>query len=254
RLIRLESGFQLLLNRMAESLAYMSLEDAYQDDSLVTYHWINKTILACGEALLLLWGAYHYSYRERGSRFAALAHSNLGFMRDQAAPFAGLIHRATEWKLRPAEHLYSETVREGWQQIIPICGAVFRHLSEQGMNMRFDDYPDFPRLYLQKTAEPAGFRSAALRLPKKLLEAYRAVGAHGSVRSLYLRHFASQIVYSAVPLLFLSYGAKQCATYLREARKLLMKLADLEPPLEDLSAEWDYLRKKVFALWKMYCY
>ena len=254
RHIRLESGFQLLLNRMAESLSYMSLEDDYQDKSLVTYHWINKTILACAEALLLLWESYHFSYRERGVRFAELAQTRLGFMQSQAALFAELIKRATEWKLLPAAHLYMDTVRNSWEQIIPICGAVFKHLSEQGLSIPFDDYPEFAQLYLQKTAGSAGFRSTVLRLPKKMLEAYRAIGAHGSMRNLSSRYFASQIVYSAVPLLFLCYGAEPQVEYLHEARAQLAKLGELDQPREDVSEEWDYLRKKLFVFWKMYCY
>jgi len=39
--------------------------------------WINKLVLACAEALLLSWGEYHYTYAERGRRFAATSGEHL---------------------------------------------------------------------------------------------------------------------------------------------------------------------------------
>lgn len=252
--ILVESGIQLLLNRMAESLCYMTLNDQYVDDSFVTYHWINKTILACAESLLLLWKQYHYSYQERGRRFGLLAREHLVFMGEQRTGLSNLVTQATEFKLRPRNNIYCNTVHETWLQLIPICAAVFRYLIEQGIQIAFSDYTEFPKQFLHHSSQGSSLGSRTPFLALKSYELYRAVRAHCGPRSLLSPFQASQIVYAVVPLLFMSYRNRKQGELLDVARHWLAFLGPLRPASSDVATEWDYLRQQVTTYWKIFCY
>jgi hypothetical protein len=59
-------GIKLLFNRMAESLSDIFAAEA----RLYREKWMNKTLLACGDILLLDNKLYHHSYNERKQRLA----------------------------------------------------------------------------------------------------------------------------------------------------------------------------------------
>jgi hypothetical protein len=60
--IPLAEGVRLILNRLAEA---SSLVAAHDPDAP---RWLDKILIACGDALLLAVGRYHVSYRERAGR------------------------------------------------------------------------------------------------------------------------------------------------------------------------------------------
>jgi len=252
--IPLRDGMKLILNRMAESLFYMSLDDNRTDESLVPYHWINKTILACAECLLLHWKEYHYSYEERGRRFARLAVDHLDFMGAQKETMIGLVNRATDFKLRPRTDIYQDNIHDTWNQVIPACDSVFRYLMSQGFDISFENFADYPHRFLNWQAAHSPHRSDISFWQLKLLEVYRAISAHRHPQKASSEFEASDIVYSAVPLLFFGYASEKDSKVLAAARHWLGKLERLEAPSTNQKIEWDYLRQVTTKFWKVYCY
>ena len=262
--IRLESGIWLVLNRMAESLHYMPGAGA-QHDELEVIHWVNKTVLACAESLLLLWGQYHFSYRERGRRFAALAHQRLVFMPDETRMLTDLVARATEFKLRPRRDLYPHTVQEAWLEVVPICDRVFRHLVEQVLGFSVDDYAGFPEQFLQHTSPASGSLSPLHLVTLKLLDLYRYLRSRRLPRGLLLPYGVPRVVYAVVPLMFTGWAGdpplggteyleERLGGTLSQVRRWLNVICSLEPSVSDPRKEWDALRKQVFWAWKNFCH
>jgi hypothetical protein len=252
--IPVESGIRLMFNRIAEALLYINKNHSNTITNLHTYYWINKTILACAESLLVLWKQYHFSYRERGLRFASNARKKLCFMQDEGAILCELVARATEYKLRPANGLYPLPVIDTWQRVIPEVEAIFRHLINENLQINFESYVDFPRQYLQESSRNYHSPSRKIFLSLKLLEIYRSLRVHYLPRSFYTPYHAYQVVYSIVPLLFFGFISKERAALLDVVRFWLSKLGPLKAPSADLNIEWDYLRQELFRYWKVYCH
>lgn len=252
--IPLQSGIRLMLNRMAESLFYMAPGDDRVDESLNYYYWINKTILACAEALLLSWRQYHYSYAERGRRFSSLAYDRLDFMSEYKYRMIALVDQATEFKLRPRTGLYRDSIRQTWLQVIPVCDEVFRHLVFEEMGLSISDYSDYPENILFQRPSRFEFMKKIGFMLGWALEMNKAFKARNLPAHLPAGMLPSQIVYAVVPLLFLSYGRSDTTALLAEARKWISKLTTLPPPSPELAEDWDILRQKLFGLWKIYCY
>jgi hypothetical protein len=246
---------RLVLNRMAESLYYMPGTTEATHDELETYYWVNKTILACAESLLLLWGQYHFSYEERGRRFASLANTLLDFMPDQAEELTKLIALATEFKLRPSLKLLPESVRETWLQTVSICEPVFRLLTEEFLGFSFNQFAEFPEQFIQYHISSSKFISPPLFLATKLLQIYKYLRRRRLPRGILLPYYPSQVVYAVVPLIFVGWANnKTLPRMLSEARRWLKEICPLEPPLSDSRNEWDVLRRHTLWAWKNFCY
>jgi hypothetical protein len=256
RQIQLESGIRLVLNRMAESLYYMPGASDITHDELEVLYWVNKTILACAESLLLLWGQYHFSYKERGRRFAAMASDRLVFMHGQGVILSDLVSRATEFKLRPRHGLYPDTARETWLQVVPICGAVFRYLIEQVLGFPLENYAQFPEKYLQHESTAARSLAPLHLLTLKSLDLYKYLRSGRSPRGLLLPYGVAKVVYAVVPLIFEGWASSGEALriMLSEARRWLTLIDPLESPRSDSWQEWDALRKHVLWAWNNFCY
>jgi hypothetical protein len=256
RQISLTSGITLVLNRMAESQSYMRNATDAAHDELESFFWVNKTILACSESLLLLWGQYHLSYEERGRRFAAMADDRLGFMHDQAVMLSEFVARATEFKLRPRHGLYREPVQETWLQVVPICDTVFRHLTEQVLGFCFGHYVEFPELFLQYATDRSKFSSPLRFATVKLLDMYKYLRTRRLPRGLLLPFDVSRVVYAVVPLLFVAWAASDeiLRILLGEARRQLRVICPLDPPEPDPRKECDALRQQMLWAWKVFCY
>lgn len=256
RQISLNSGIRLVLNRMAESLYYMPKANDTALDDLEIFYWVNKTILACAESLLLLWGQYHYSYKERGRRFVAMANERLGFMHDQGAMLSELVERATEFKLRPRRDLYRDTVQETWRQVIPICDTVFRHLIEQVWGFSFSHYVEFPEQYLQRATGSFKSLSPLHFGILKLLDVYKYLRRRRLPRGILLPFNVSRIVYAVVPLLFVGWASDDeiLSKMLSEVRRRLTLICPLELPEPDPWNEWNALRQQMLWAWKNFCY
>jgi len=138
-------GLRLMLNRMAESLDHVSRLNRDWE----TAYWINKTVLSCAEALLIVHGRYHSSYAERGRRFIDLV-PELDPVLERADHLPRLVHRAIDFKLRPSLALYSEPMPLIWQQVQQACDATLRYVVEKYLDISFHSYAEFPARYLSQ--------------------------------------------------------------------------------------------------------
>ena len=252
--IDLMSGLTLLLNRMAESLFYMSLEDDYIDSEGFTYYWINKTILACAESILLVLNRYHYSYQERGQRFLQLPEEELIHFDGNINSMKEWVNKATEFKLQPSLELYSLSVNLTWSQILPLCESTLGFLVENILRSNWQGLSHFPQTYLDYCREYPHYDLGKLNSLIKLHEVYRALRGHIRPPIFNSANPSYQIVYSIVPLLFFSYGHSKRVKILQIVRDMMSQINPLEPPLPDMDQEWDYLRQELAHLWKVYCY
>ena len=99
-------------------------------------HWINKTILACAEALLIVHKRYHYSYEERGRRFAQLA-SRLEPVLAQSPELPDMVQQAVVFKLRPSLEIYPDSVPIIWQRVRRTCDVTFRYVIKKYLGVIF---------------------------------------------------------------------------------------------------------------------
>lgn len=250
------SAIILVLNRMAESLYYLPPAQKAGADHLETYYWVNKMILACAEALLLLWAQFHYSYAERGRRFAAAPECGLAFLGPQGDTLRHLVAQATEFKLRPRCSLHERPIRETWMQLIPICGAVLRHLTEQMLGFRFECYAEYPEQFLRYAAEATGSLSRLQVAALKLLDVYKHVRRHRLPRSLLMPFRASSLVFAVVPLVFVGWACsgEAQAALVTQARHQLGRIDRLKSPKSEPQDEWEALRHHTLWAWKNFCY
>ena len=259
--IPLASGIALILNRMAESLEYLPCSAAAPDSTrLDRMIWCNKTILACAEALLLSAGSYHYSYQERGRRFAAMAHDRFAPLLAGVPALPDLVRRATEFKLRPNPDLYPDDLADIWVEVAAIADVVFRRMIEQQYARSFGSYTEFPALYLSLTRAWQGsqmdrWRQLVSLFGRKLVEGVKYLEQKRGLPSVFLSlHCSSHVVYALVPVLYLSCFSHERAVMLGAIRQGLGLLGPLAPPSPDPHIEWNYLRRLLDWNWRVFCY
>ena len=253
--IHVESGLILVLNRMAESLLLITTEGNPAWDEIDHYYWINKTILSCAESLLLVWKQFHFSYAERGRRFSSLASTHLDFMQDQAAGLSELVARATEFKLRPRQGLYKDSVRDEWSNLIPICDTVFRYLAHQILGIRFNSYTEYPERYLQGGNKDSKDSAIMLTVLSKSLELYKYLRSRSIPRGLLSSYPKTRIIYALVPMLFVGRECEPSAMpeMQSEVRRWLNLVCKVEPPDPDEKKGWESLQRQLFWAWKNFC-
>jgi hypothetical protein len=253
--VQTESAALLMFNRMAESLSYMSPVETSRWDRWTVYYWINKTILACAESLLLLWGNYDVSYEERGRRFAGMAEDHLNFLEEEVI-LCDLVARATEFKLRPRLTLYAEPVDVAWRRVIPICDSIFRHVVTEAFDFSFSHYSEFPERFLRHATDTHRSFPPLHRGALTLLDLYKSLRVRRLPRAFWSPFRISSAVYAVVPLMFVGWAAsgETLSALLAEVRRRLKTVCRMEAPVSDPCIEWDTLRQQVFWAWKNFCY
>ena len=104
-------GALLLLN--AQSLAIS--DSCLSNESRATFFkYLNKAVLACGDALLAAHGIYHPSYIEKMQRIETIAELPVD-------DFIQLYSGALEQKFHPAPEQYNDENLEDWQDRITQC-------------------------------------------------------------------------------------------------------------------------------------
>lgn len=253
RTLDIWAGLRLMLNRMAESLGHLLQTDGDGE----TLYWINKTVLSCAEALLIVHGQYHFSYAERGRRFANLV-PQLESVLARASHLPDLVRRATAFKLRPSLDLYPDPMPLTLQRVRQACDATFRYVIEKDLGFSFDGYAEFPALYLSQLRRQNKLGKSWLRplpapLAQNLLLVLKFLRARRWPPLGLITHPALpayQVVFAVIPLLFLE-GSDDV---LQEARHWLGRLRNLEPPRDERQAEQAYLRHCTVQAWKDFCY
>jgi hypothetical protein len=259
RQIQLLDAFLLLLNRMAESLYHIPLNnDQIADAGPQAYYWVNKLILACTESLLAVWGKYHFSYRERGRRLLdAGQRGHLDFMTDQAEQFMEMVTTATAFKLQPDPTLYKHSIQETWQQVVPIVDRVFRYLAHKIWGFTFELYAEFPAQFLRNTSIFSGFMPLIQIGFIKVRDVYKYARVGLFPRSTLRPYITSGIIYSAVPLVFtswLNYETEKAAPVLQAARHYLNMAYPILTPSAEGYEEWLTLQQSLLLAWKNFCY
>jgi hypothetical protein len=254
REISVWAGLRLMLNRMAESLDRLAVTGKDWE----SLRWVNKTILSCAEALLIVHGQYHYSYAERGARFAELVR-DLEPAVTQANQLADLVRRATLFKLRPSMHLYPEPMPVIWEQVRQACDSTLRYVIERYLEFSFDGYVEFPERYLSQLRALDKLGGSWLPplpppLAQNLLVILRLMRerrwpALGLISNA--TYPAYQIVFSVVPLAFLECGEEA----LREGYRWLGKICHLRLPRgAETAKQWSHLQLCTLRAWRDYCY
>lgn len=252
------AGIRLLTNRMAEALPHLPGLATPQTDHLETIRCLNKLVLACAEALLLLQRAYHYSYAERGRRFTAIKYQPPDNL------LAGLVERATEFKLRPARSLYPPDLEALWPEILIAVEAAFRRLMAQELEIRFDTVDQFPEQFLNHPQVQRSYNLYRLRplptpLDQKLVNAFKYLRQRRWPPKGFFDHWpitANLVVFAVIPLLFLGWSvedAKLAATN-AQARRWLGILGYQEPLSSNSQGDWHALVWYTLGAWKNFCY
>lgn len=266
--IPLGSGIRLLRNRMAEAINRWPGPTLESLEHLESARRMNKVILACAESLLLAWGAYHFSYAERGRRFAVLATDHIQHIQDstEVEAWINLVERATAFKLQPSSKIW-DNLSETWSHTLHFADATFRHLLWINQGMIFDTYAQFPDKYLQYVqTHRAGtlYRFPFIPSPyhQKLIDALkylrqRQLPPRGFFNNLKVT--VSQIVYAVIPALFMSLetsenrGSEIATELLPIVRHWLEITGDIEGPNKDPQLEWNTLRQRTMWAWYNFC-
>ena len=118
-----------MLNRMVALLNYspFTLADEMKQDFVF---WISKTLIACQDALLLSLNQYHPSYKARNLIFREVLPRHFGEISQRAPSLLPLAIKATEYKLRPKEDIFSGDLSKLWfdvaQQFSQFVFILFR--------------------------------------------------------------------------------------------------------------------------------
>ncbi|MCL5256612.1 MAG: nucleotidyltransferase domain-containing protein [Chloroflexi bacterium] len=252
RSLDLWSALRLLLNRMAESLGNESAAD-----DLETLRWITKTALACAESLLLACGQYHYSYAERGRRFADLL-PHLDGLSERASGMRELVRSATAFKLRPSLDCYPAPLHPIQQALKQACDATLRYLIREYLGFSFDTYAEFPGQYQRNMLAQNKIRAH----PIPLLPTILSQNSYLILRSLHDQHRlplrligmgscpAHHVVYSVVPLVFLGGRDRE----MTETRRQLGRVLALKRFKSHGSNEREYLQTCTTRAWQDFCY
>lgn len=259
--IPLSSGIILVLNRMAESLDYLPCSAATANATrLARIVWINKTILACADALLLSVRSYHYSYQQRGRRFAAIAHDKFAPLVARVPAMPDLVRQATEFRVRPNLDLYPGDLGEAWSEVAAMADVVFRYLIEQQYDRSFGSYVEFPTCYLSLSRDRQRSKTPHLRQLVSLLARRLVEGAkyleqkRWPPSEFWSPYSSSQMVYALVPVLFQSCFSEERRMMVSVVRQRLEMMGQLEPPSPDPRIEWDYVRRVLAWNWRVFCY
>ena len=255
--IPLTSGIAMVLNRMAEALAYLPCSHK-RHPHLDALMWINKIVLACADALLLSARRYHYSYQERGRRFAA-ADEFLAPLIPQAPAMPRLVERAVEFKLRPRLDLYPDELDAVWADVAAMADVVYRHLMKQQYEEDWGTYAEFPAQHLALLAGRKRRRSLPKRAismaRQKLVESVKYLDQKRRWPPVFRTlHSPSEVVYTLVPVLFQSCFSQNQKPMLHETRRWLTLLGTLDPTSTDVLTEWNHLRQHLIWNWKEFCY
>ena len=156
----------------------------------VFFKYLFKAILACGDALLAIEGAYHPSYVEKRKRLVALD-------RPPEQSFIKLYKQALEQKFYPQPELFEHEDLESWQRNITQCWlSVFAELENCRTERQIPNWTDYalPRLSKGQLETPQVLRNFAITL--------RDFGAGHTLRYLsWALRYPRERLISVLPLL-----------------------------------------------------
>lgn len=252
--ISLWEGIRLILNRIAESLEYLSYP--LEMDSRTLY-WVSKIIISCQDVLLLSRNRYNSSYRVRNSMFVDVAESFPDDLQSSIKKLVPLAIAATNYKLCPDNNIYKKSLKSIWFDVMDICNDIFRYIVNLDAGITFDTYIDFQKAYLENP-----------KVEKKYYSGYVHSPIFNNIILMFFNFYLLKLemikkiniswmhlMFSTIPLIYFSISRNGAINrrYLDQARANLMffKVLDKSKP-NDLD-EWNYLRHQLFIIWQNTC-
>jgi len=251
--IPLWEGIRLIFNRMAQALEHLPVNNDFSRESIF---WANKIILACQDALLLLLGKYHHSYRVRNIMFQQLFPQYLNDLNKQVPKLFSLTIKATDQKLN--SNFDYEDVDKLWFNTTEACDKVFRYLINKEMGIEFDNYVEFQEKYLRSPKLNQYHQSSiSFNLYQNLLSILRIILLRrGSVSPGMIKKIGrpwKHMVYSIIPLFFfeLLYNNQVNESYLRIITEALSLFKGIKGVNNNLSS--DNIKEQISNLWYVIC-
>ncbi len=234
--IPLWEGVRLIFNRMAEGLAYFTPENPSQE----MVFWTDKIVLACQDALLVSFGQYHHTYKERNKMFQNLFSAHCGEL--QGIP--NFIHAAAEATRHRLSGIVNTTNPvEYWFDAMEICDKVFRYVIRKDMGTEFRDYLDFQDKYTKRLRTNLCLQ--ARYAFKKFLTSKQFLS---SIAILRMRKPRDHVIYSLIPLLYfgLSRDLKINESYLNKVIEVLPSVKKMDRERDSILDNYEYLKHSIY--------
>ncbi len=191
-------GIRLIINRMMEVI-----DNLYHNPKPESVCFsLAKLFLACGDALLINAGIYHYSYAERAKRFSKLYKER--YASKFSDDFYALYTYASKFKLKPSNSK-PFSINVG----LPISRSISQNVVRMLLKMEYEPIKDV--LYKCASSIPILYQTGKLphldRVYENLILGLRAYKSHHSISWRYLpsnnQLFTPfQALYAAIPGLF----------------------------------------------------
>ena len=112
--IDMDEGFRLMFNRLIGMLSvfdprFLDQEPLEEQKEHLIFQSV-KGILSCGESLLLLNGAYNYSYKKRWHRLSGCFEKSFPELVELNPSLKADFEKASLFKLRPSYRMYNDSV------------------------------------------------------------------------------------------------------------------------------------------------
>jgi len=251
-------GIRLILNRMAESVNYVSRSEGEKEDMI---YWTDKVLLACQDALLIINDHYNESYKKRNEIFAEFFPESLPELCQEIPDFPSLTSDATYRKLCGSS--YSGNQEEYWFRVLAICDKVLRYIIFNEMGFEFKDYIDFQQKYIKCVCNYVCTNRLELLRQNACITVKSVLVKRNLCTNVILKPFTPwrHVAYSMIPLLYFSQtqGFSVKKEYLDHIREIALKECNLVSPAECRYFEksnnpYDSFEKDiVVSLWEQYC-
>ena len=255
--IPLCEGMRLLFNRMAEIVGRFSLERFHRSlapaETQYMTNSVNKVLMACGDALILLQKRYHYLYQRRQEIFREIFQSNRYEFLDVAS--FELINQAYAEKLAPGD-TDRKVPTTFLLEVLPLLKKIFFIYIEQYLESKITNLNEGAQKYLDCHAQ-----KNILRIAKNLVKSFslRNYSNPKLWSVLWDTMFVSRqhVSYTSLPLvLFCMPYYEKNQSLLSMAQKLLVCLGMLKISNDsDVYEErWELARQASFKAWELYCH
>ncbi|MBE0546038.1 MAG: hypothetical protein IH623_32325 [Verrucomicrobia bacterium] len=215
--IPLSEATRLLMNRCSGLLFArdkLEHERFSSDDADFVGRNIAKTELALGDAVLIAFGKYHWSCRERGQRLSDLATSeNLPWLEEVRQHHTG----GVEFKLQPHQSSLSRAeLQKQFREVSSLALGVFLWLENRRLDYYFRSAADYASSRINKWPDTNGWRNRLANL--------RVFGPRALLIPRPSRHPRERILNALVLLLWMRTQTSPALT-----RKVRRELLSSEP-------------------------
>lgn len=250
-------GVRLIYNRMSEVLCYcdadLFLNCPKFANSKNNNWWLNKLILSCSDALLIINRKYHYSYSERLNRVAISRNDNIIFDK-----YYDFFETAYNLKLKPNANFSSLNVEEMFKASYIICYETLyyiansEYLSDHNCCLGYFEKNRSAEVVEKRFIGKINVIYENLSKIHKIINS-DIVSRKKLLRSIFLSW--SSLIYEITPYIFFcNIYEPDCTINLRKVRFNFDKLVSLKKKSSGYSIEWQYLAEIYTDIWKLISY